>query len=178
MAIEVSEDFIRGVATKDKAISDGRTLSKRGAFKNVQQDSEGTLLWAQCQGSGAKPYELSIDLAGDSPTIRCSCPVKPPPCKHTLGLLVHYLDQRAKFVVAEPPAELLDKRTKSAARAEKRVESAAKPREENKAATEKKTRAQRDGLALLEQLVIDAVKGGLQPSMPSGRRSSSTKRGR
>lgn len=161
MAIEVNEDLIRAVTTKDKALSDGRTLSKKNAFKNVHRTSDDSLLWGQCQGSGAKPYELSIDLAGDNPTIRCSCPVKPPPCKHTLGLLVHFTEQKAKFTVAEPPSDLMEKRAKNVTRAEKRTEAAAKPSETNKAAAEKKTQAQRDGLGLLEQLVIDAVKGGL-----------------
>jgi hypothetical protein len=157
----VSEDLLRAITTKDKALSDGRTLSKKGAFKKTARTSDGLLLWGECQGSGAKPYELSIDLAGDHPTIRCTCPVKPPPCKHTLGLLVHFLEQGAKFKVDEPPAELVEKRAKNVERAEKRAEAATKPREVDKAALEKKTRAQRDGLELLEQLVTDAIKGGL-----------------
>jgi hypothetical protein len=161
LAIEVSEDLIRAVTTKDRALSDGRTLSKKGAFKNLHRLSDGSLLWGHCQGSGAKPYELSIDLAGDNPTIRCSCPVKPPPCKHTLGLLVHFLEQQAKFAVAEPPADLIAKRAKNVERAEKRAEADAKPREVNKAAAEKKVKVQREGLLLLEQLVIDTVKGGM-----------------
>ena len=76
MPVEVSEDVIRAVTTKDKALSDGRTLSKKGAYKNLHRLADGSLLWGQCQGSGAKPYELSIDLGGDNPTLRCSCPVK------------------------------------------------------------------------------------------------------
>jgi uncharacterized Zn finger protein len=161
MAIEVSEDLLRAIATKDKALSDGRTLSKKGAFKGIHVTADGSLLWGLCQGSGAKPYELSIDLLGQSPTIRCTCPVKPPPCKHTLGLLVHFLEQRTRFVAAEPPSELLEKRAKNVERAEKRSEAAAKPKEVDKSALEKKTKAQQQGLGLLEQLVLDAVKGGL-----------------
>jgi hypothetical protein len=161
MAIDVTEDLIRAITTKDKALSDGRTLSKKNAFKNVHRTADASLLWGECQGSGAKPYVLSIDLAGDNPTIRCSCPVKPPPCKHTLGLLVHFLEARAKFKEAEPPEDLVAKRAKNVERAEKRVENATKPKEVNKAALEKKARIQREGLTLLEQLVVDAVKGGL-----------------
>lgn len=161
MPIEVTEDLIRAVTTKDKALSDGRTLSKKGAFKNLRKTVDSSLLWGQCQGSGAKPYELSIDLAGDNPTIRCSCPVKPPPCKHTLGLLVHFMEQGAKFGVAEAPAELAEKRAKNLDRAEKRAEAASKPKEINKAALEKKTRAQREALDLLETLVLDIASAGL-----------------
>ncbi len=162
MAIEVSEDLIRAVTTKDKALSDGRTLSKKAAFKNTFKSADASLLWAQCQGSGAKPYELSIDLGGDTPTIRCSCPVKPPPCKHSLGLLVHFLEQGAKFKVGEPPAELAEKRAKLVERAEKRAEGVAKPKETNLAAQKKKSEAQRAAIDdLLEPLLVDVVKGGL-----------------
>ncbi|MDQ3031177.1 MAG: hypothetical protein M3Y87_02075 [Myxococcota bacterium] len=162
MAIEVSEDLIRAVTTKDKALSDGRTLVKKGAFKSIFRTGDNSLLWGQCQGSGSKPYELSIDLAGDTPTIRCSCPVKPPPCKHTLGLLVCFLEQATKFQEGEPPAELLEKRAKNVGRAEKRAESAAKPSEANLGAQKKKAEAQRAAIDdLLEPLLLDAVKSGL-----------------
>lgn len=162
MSIEVSEDLLRAVTTKDKALSDGRTLAKKGAFKNLFQTSDGSLLWGQCQGSGAKPYELSIDLAGETPTIRCSCPVKPPPCKHTLGLLAHYLAQKASFAVADAPADLAEKRAKNADRAEKRAEAATKPKEVNVAAQRKKTEAQRRAIDdLLEPLLLDTVKNGI-----------------
>jgi uncharacterized Zn finger protein len=161
MPIEVSEELLRAITTKDKALSDGRTLARKGAFLNVRRDVGASLLWGQCQGSGAKPYELSIDLAGDHPTLRCSCPVKPPPCKHTLGLLVYFLEKRAAFKEAEPPSELLEKRAKTVERAEKRAEAAAKPKEVNKAALEKRVEQQNEGLALLERLVVDAAADGL-----------------
>jgi uncharacterized Zn finger protein len=161
MPLEVSEDLLRAIVNKEKALSDGRTLAKKGAFKNLHKLDDQTLLWGQCQGSGAKPYELSIDLISDTPTIRCSCPVKPPPCKHTLGLLVAYLEKPDQFQVAEGPAELIEKRAKNVERAEKKAEAATKPKEVNKAALEKKTRAQRDGLDLLEKIVVDLASAGL-----------------
>lgn len=161
MPISVTEDLLRAVVTKDKALSDGRMLSKKGAFKNLKVTNDSSLLWGECQGSGSKPYILSIDLAGESPTIRCSCPVKPPPCKHSLGLLVSFLDQPAKFGKADAPAELLEKRSKNVERAEKRTEAATKPKEVNKAALAKKTKEQRDALDLLEKLVLDVSGAGL-----------------
>jgi SWIM zinc finger len=161
MPLEVSEDLLRAIVNKEKALSDGRTLAKKGAFKNLAQLDDKTLLWGQCQGSGAKPYEVSIDLIGDTPTIRCSCPVKPPPCKHTLGLLVAFLENAAQFKVADGPAELIEKRAKNVERAEKKAEAATKPKEVNKGALEKKTRAQRDGLDLLEKIVVDLAAAGL-----------------
>jgi uncharacterized Zn finger protein len=104
MPIEVSESLIRAITTKDKALSDGRTLVKKGVLKSLRRMADDSLLWGQCQGSGAKPYEISVDLAGDNPTPRCSCPVKPPPCKHILGMLTESARRqarRARFPVGE-----------------------------------------------------------------------------
>ncbi|MBA3937184.1 MAG: hypothetical protein H0X38_06970 [Planctomycetes bacterium] len=161
MPIVVTEDLLRAVVTKDKALSDGRTLVKKGSLKNLKATQDRSLLWGECQGSGASPYILSIDLGGDHPTIRCTCPVKPPPCKHTLGLLVAFMEQPTAFATAEAPAELMEKRSKNLERAEKKVEVAAKPRTVNKAALEKKVAAQRAALGLLETLVIDIASAGL-----------------
>lgn len=170
MAIQVSEELLRAIATRDKALSAGRTLSRKGAFKNTRRSADSSLLWGQCQGSGAKPYELSIDLAGENPTPRCTCPVKPPPCKHALGMLVLFLENPGAFLEAEPPADLLEKRVKIAERAEKRAGAAAKPKEVNRAALAKRIQAQRDGLALLERLVVDIAADGL--GVLDGKRAS------
>lgn len=161
MPIVVNEDLLRAVVTKDKALSDGRTLAKKGAFHNLHRLADDSLLWGECQGSGANPYIISIDLAGENPVIRCTCPVKPPPCKHTLGMLVAFMDQPGHFATAEAPAELLEKRTKNIERAEKKATAASKPKEVDKAALAKKTRMQRDALDLLERLVLDTAAAGL-----------------
>ena len=161
MTITVTDDLIRAVTTKDKALSDGRTLVKKGAYKSLHATADKSLLWGECAGSGANPYVLSVDLAGETPVIRCTCPVKPPPCKHTLGLLVAFSEKPTAFATAEAPAELVGKREKIQERAEKKAESAAKPKEVNKAALAKKTKVQRDALDLLEQLVLDTAGAGL-----------------
>jgi len=162
MPIEVSESLIRAITTKDKALSDGRTLAKKkGAFIKLGRLDDQSLLWALCQGSGAKPYEISVDLIGDNPTMRCSCPVKPPPCKHVLGMLVAYLERQDAFKPGDPDPALLEKRAKIVERADKKAEAAARPREANTAALEKKTKVQRDALDLLEKLVVDIASGGL-----------------
>lgn len=161
MPIEVSESLLRAITVKDKALSDGRTLVKKGAFQKLGRLADDSLLWGQCQGSGAKPYEISVDLAGDNPTLRCSCPVKPPPCKHILGVLVCFLEKPGTFKAGDPDPTLLDKRAKNLERADKKAEAAAKPKEVNTAALEKKTKMQREALDLLEKLVVDLAAGGL-----------------
>jgi len=51
MPISVTEDLLRAIATKEKAISEGRTIAKKGAYKNTKKTSDDSLLWGQCQGS-------------------------------------------------------------------------------------------------------------------------------
>src|SRR5436190_8721066 len=43
-------------------------------------------IWGLCQGSGAKPYQVQIDLS--EPAFKCSCPSHKFPCKHSLGLML------------------------------------------------------------------------------------------
>lgn len=161
MPIEVSDSLIRAITTKDKALSDGRTLVKKGAFQRLGRLADDSLLWGRCQGSGAKPYEISVDLDGDNPTLRCSCPVKPPPCKHILGMLVCFLEKGDVFKVGDADPALLEKRARNVERADKKAEAATKPKEVNTAALGKKTKMQRDALDLLEKLVVDIASGGL-----------------
>ena len=114
MPLEVNEALVKAVAIKEKTIEDGRGLSRKGSFKNTFKSADGTLLWCECQGSAL--YTLSVDVAGDKPLMRCTCPVKPPPCKHILGMLLHYIANSGSFKQAEPPADLMEKRGKAEVR--------------------------------------------------------------
>jgi hypothetical protein len=43
-------------------------------------------LWGRCRGSGAEPYDTSVDHVAVA--WRCTCPSRKLPCKHALGLLL------------------------------------------------------------------------------------------
>lgn len=58
--------------------------------------------WGECQGSGAKPYQTQVDLAG--PAFRCSCPSRKFPCKHGLALLLLRVQHAAAFTSTDAPA--------------------------------------------------------------------------
>jgi hypothetical protein len=58
--------------------------------------------WGECQGSGSKPYQTQVDLAG--PAFRCSCPSRKFPCKHGLALLLLRAEHGTRFEAGEPPA--------------------------------------------------------------------------
>ena len=59
--------------------------------------SEG-LIWGECQGSGATPYQTKVDPAG--PAFSCSCPSRKFPCKHAIGLMLVWASGPTLFVEA------------------------------------------------------------------------------
>jgi hypothetical protein len=63
-------------------------------------------LWGECQGSGAKPYQVQIDKSG--PAYKCSCPSRKFPCKHGLALLLLHLNHNNKFTTKEIPSWVND----------------------------------------------------------------------
>lgn len=163
----LTEDTIQRVAPDASSLQSGRDLVRKKSFSDLGVSSDGTWLLGKCKGSAKEPYEISVDLANDqAPTARCSCPSRKFPCKHGLGLMLAYLAAPASFKQTEPPEELVAKRDKAVARAEKKATTEAAPKKVNKAALAKKAQAQRDGLDLLEKLLLDLVAGG-QWSEPS-----------
>lgn len=52
-------------------------------------------IWGECKGSGSNPYKSQIDLRDFS--FKCTCPSRKFPCKHGLGLLYLYIENKDKF---------------------------------------------------------------------------------
>jgi hypothetical protein len=159
----LTEDVIQRAAPDAGSLQNGRDLVRKKAFSQLGVSADGTWLLGRCKGSGKEPYSVSVDLGNESaPVGRCNCPSRKFPCKHALGLMVAYVANPGQFGKAEPPEELVAKREKQTARAEKKAAGgeAPAPRKVNKAALAKKAQAQRDGLDLLEKLLIDLVAGG------------------
>ncbi len=159
--LSITEDAVQRLAPDSAALQSARDLIRKKNYVNPGVSSDGTWLLGQCKGSGKLPYEVSVDMQDSSqPTFRCNCPSMKRPCKHSLGLLLLYAQQPDSFKTREPSDDLLAKREKKAARAEKKAEEEVKPKKVNVAALQKKIAAQRDGLNHLEKLVVDLVAGG------------------
>lgn len=89
-------------------------------------------VWGECQGSGSKPYQTQVDLAG--PAFRCTCPSRKFPCKHGLALLLMRAQDGAAFTGGPPPAWVAEwlatraeKQQKQEARAAEKAEAPADP---------------------------------------------------
>jgi hypothetical protein len=84
--------------------------------------SEGAL-WGECKGSGAKPYQVQIDLS--EPAFKCSCPSRKFPCKHGLALFLIFFAEPASLIQGEPPDWVKAWLESRGARAEKKAASEA-----------------------------------------------------
>jgi len=171
MSILLTEQAVAEMAPDEKALLNGRDLIKKGKLKALGKNEDGTLVFGQCQGSGSKPYELSMDLLTGSgrPTLRCNCPSRQLPCKHQIALMLAFVANGSKFPVREPPADLLEKRSKLLEKVAKKAEppkpadpaKEAKKAEDAKTARAKKTQLQAETLDMLEGFLVDLVSGGL-----------------
>ncbi|MDA0633257.1 SWIM zinc finger family protein [Nonomuraea sp. MCN248] len=79
--------------SRDQVLSLAPDASSRKAAQGVAAAGKwrvrgvtGEVLFGECQGSGASPYQACVDLS--EPAFRCGCPSRKFPCKHALGLLL------------------------------------------------------------------------------------------
>ncbi|MEU4163715.1 SWIM zinc finger family protein [Actinoplanes sp. NPDC026670] len=108
----------------------------------------GDILWGLCRG-----YQVAADLAG--PAFKCSCPSRKIPCKHVLGLLLHWSESG----VADLPAPEFATRWQAA---RSRPRSTAPP---DPVAAAKRARGRADrvagGMAELRRWLDDQIEQGL-----------------
>ena len=128
------------------------------------------LVWGECQGSGANPYQVRADLV--DVTYKCSCPSRKLPCKHTLALLLLLAGGSVKegappeFVhewAANRARRAESKQAKAAAANEKEVDKEAQARR-----IEKRESRIGEGLAQLETWLTDIVADGLAATRAQG----------
>ena len=141
--------------------SAGRSLSTPAPWSGT--GAFATLVWGLCRGSGAKPYQTVVDLAG--PAYRCSCPSRKFPCKHALGLLLLWAADGV--LDAEEPADFAAvwaaSREGRPAAAPGRGSRLAAPKDPEQAARTAARRQDRvtSGLAELDVWLRDQVRTGI-----------------
>ena len=125
-----------------------------------------SLVWGECQGSGANPYQTKIDL--DGPVFSCSCPSRKFPCKHGLGLMLIWASGPNPFAQGSPPAWVAswkESREKKAAQTKEKAERGPAPvdlvaQAKREAARSAKVAAGLDDLSLW---LSDLVRHGFGP---------------
>lgn len=79
----------------------GRGLAKTSKWLSLNQQEQA--IWGECQGSGSKPYHTQVDLS--EPAFKCTCPSRKFPCKHSIGLMLLFAEQREQFQTASEQPE-------------------------------------------------------------------------
>ncbi len=145
----------------------GQGLASPGKWVTIEcSEAE---VWGACQGSGATPYRVMIDLS--EPAFNCTCPSRKFPYKHGLGLLLIFANNRAAVKQAAPPApvaEWLAKRGEKTAKQQKPSEDApksvadlVKAAEEQRKRAEQRTKKVTRGLQDLGLWLCDLVRQGI-----------------
>lgn len=74
---------IEALAPDQSSLSAASKLTKRSNW--VRLECQEDLLWGECQGSGANPYRVVVDVGDQG--YKCTCPSRKFPCKHSLALM-------------------------------------------------------------------------------------------
>lgn len=161
--MQLNEQQVLALAPDAASAANGRKLAAPANWSNLGKSARS--LWGECKGSGAKPYQVRVDVADFAS--KCSCPSHKFPCKHALALLVLTANQPALLGESGEPewvAEWLEKRTDNAARKEARAAAKAEvPVDEAAQAkrAEKRDNRVRDGLAAFQLWLEDLVRNGM-----------------
>jgi hypothetical protein len=134
-----------------------RSLSAPGPWSGA--GAAGLLVWGLCRGSGSRPYQTAIDLAG--PAYSCSCPSRKFPCKHALGLLL--LWSAGGVPDTEEPADFAAAWAASRGERTARTPRSSVPKDPEQAARTVARRRERvtAGLAELDVWLGDQVRTGI-----------------
>jgi len=75
---------IAAVAPSPRSVAAAEPLAESSRWSALGGDDRA--LWGRCRGSGAEPYDTTVDHV--EVAWRCTCPSRKHPCKHALALLL------------------------------------------------------------------------------------------
>jgi len=159
--VPITEDMVRGLAPDDTTWQKAQEIATSDRIVQPGVSADGTWLVADAKGSAKEPYHVSADFVDpNSPVLRSNSPSRQTPDKYGLALLLKYARQPDSFGTREPGDELLAKREKKVAAEERKKFGPAAPKREKKSAADKQLAAQREGLEVLDRLLVDLVAAG------------------
>jgi hypothetical protein len=152
---------IEQLAPDAAALKAAQGLAKASKWQGLGHNDR--VLWGECQGSGANPYQVRVDL--EDAACKCSCPSRKLPCKHALGLLL-MLAGGTSIPTASPPAFVEEWIAGRVKRAETKAARAATPEKPPDPAAQARRAEKREsrvesGLVQLEAWLGDIVAQGL-----------------
>ena len=171
MAPTLTREQVLALAPDASSLAAARKLSAPRAWLSAGHNDQA--LWGECKGSAKEPYRTQVELGALA--VRCSCPSRKQPCKHSLGLLLLFATEPEAVAAAEPPpwvVEWLASRARAAERRQAKNQLAAPAAAADEATTAPakrstaRTTAAREarvaaGVAELELWLQDRVRAGL-----------------
>jgi hypothetical protein len=157
--VNLTEDQILLLAPDESSKKAGKDLAN--SSKWVTRCASAEAVWGECQGSGSKPYQTSIDLSNLA--FKCSCPSRKFPCKHGIALGLLFARSGANFSGSDAPAWVVEWINKRAQKEEKKTELKEKPVDEVAQAKRQAAREQKvaDGIEELLRWMRDIVRNGI-----------------
>src|SRR3954453_14020872 len=157
--MEWTRDRVLALAPDASSAKAGQDLANPRKWVALCGDE--AALWGECQGSGAKPYQVQIDLS--EPAFKCSCPSRKFPCKHGLGLLLILANGPELLKQAERPAWVSEWFATRVQRAQKKAEKGEQPvkpvdLEAQAERREKRTQRIAAGLSALRTWIDDLIR--------------------
>ncbi|MFB7457211.1 MULTISPECIES: SWIM zinc finger family protein [unclassified Streptomyces] len=170
-----SADQVLSLAPDAASRKAGSKLGAAGPWSEAGCSDEGAV-WGLCKGSGGRPYQTVVDLAGGAgPAYKCSCPSRKFPCKHALGLLLLWTGDDGAVPSGQAPdwagPWLAARGERTARRRSEGAEDPASGSADPRAALRRaERRAERitAGVTELEQRLADLLRGGLAPAEQAG----------
>ncbi|WP_435270560.1 SWIM zinc finger family protein [Streptomyces sp. 1222.5] len=150
--------------------------SKLGAAGPWSEAGSGEgAVWGLCKGSGSKPYQTVVDLAGAAgPAYKCSCPSRKFPCKHALGLLLLWAGGDGSVPASAQPPDwagqwLAGRRSRAETKRVQQAEGgAAADPEAARRRAERRAERVTAGATELERRLTDLLRGGLASAEQAG----------
>jgi hypothetical protein len=97
---------VEQLASDQASLKAAAGLVKPAKWSGLGASHDGALVWGQCAGSGANPYQVMADLRDLGN--KCTCPSRKFPCKHALALLWLKADAVAPFPAGDTPTWVSD----------------------------------------------------------------------
>jgi SWIM zinc finger len=99
--VSLTRERIESLAPDQASLAAALKLVKRATWPVLAANDEASVLWGECQGSGATPYRVVV--SPEDTGYKCTCPSRKFPCKHVLAVLWLRVDRPERFENTSPP---------------------------------------------------------------------------
>ena len=101
MTETLTKEKIEQLAPDQASLGAALKLMKPASWPMLSRATDASLLWGECQGSGATPYRVIV--SPDDLGYKCTCPSRKFPCKHVLAVMWMHCDQPERFEPGASP---------------------------------------------------------------------------